>query len=136
MIKWLNAVSPTNMTDVGAKAVNLAHLINCGQLVPNGFCITTSAYHRFVQTNHLDDMLGISRFVGSTESELIGYCQNAQASILRSRIPEDVASAILTAYQQLQHDSVGELPSLAVRSSSTVEDLDKASFSGIFETFL
>jgi pyruvate,water dikinase len=51
-------------------------------------------------------------------------------------MPEDVASAIKTAYWQLQRNHMNEPSGLAVRSSTTVEDRDQASFSGVFDTFL
>jgi pyruvate,water dikinase len=136
IIKWLPVLSPTSATEVGAKAANLGRLINFGWSVPDGFCLTTSAYQRFVQTNQLGELLDISRVAGRTAHELIEYCQNAQASILHGEMPEDVASAIRRAYRQLQRNDVSEPVGLAVRSSSTVEDLDSASFSGVFETFL
>jgi pyruvate,water dikinase len=55
--------------------------------------------------------------------------------IVETPFPEELRSAITSAYYKLEKQAGGEL-SVAVRSSATAEDLPDASFAGQQETFL
>jgi pyruvate, water dikinase len=55
--------------------------------------------------------------------------------VLDTPLPDELRTAILTAYDRLCA-RLGREPELAVRSSATAEDLPEASFAGAAETFL
>ena len=57
----------------------------------------------------------------------------ARASLLSARVPDDLAEAITTAYEELGDSASGPV---AVRSSATAEDLPYASFAGQQDTYL
>lgn len=86
---------------VGGKAANLGEMAGAGLPVPRGFAITTLAFRQALRR---DD--------GSYE------------------MPDEVASAILTAYEQ------ANLGLVSVRSSATAEDGEKTAWAGQLETYL
>jgi pyruvate,water dikinase len=86
----LSAIDDGTIDLVGGKAAGLAALIKAGENVPDGFCVTTSAFRR-------------------------------------GELP---CTAVLEAYRHLGGGRV------AVRSSTTAEDLPGASFAGQHETVL
>lgn len=108
LIKHFSDITTDDLPLVGGKGLNLGKLTNAGFSVPNGFCITTEAYHLSVE--HLSE-------------------QN-ESHIKEITLKPELIEAILEARQELQTDTV------AVRSSATAEDLDEASFAGQQDTFL
>ena len=44
---------------IGGKAQRLAQLTKAGFRTPEGFCITTEAYHRFLERNHLAPVIQV-----------------------------------------------------------------------------
>lgn len=100
----------------GGKGANLARLVRAGFPVPDGFVITTAAYHAFLQ----------SAGIGRAEADPA----QLQTRITAAPIPENLSSQIVAAYDQLG------APAVAVRSSGTAEDLASASFAGQHDTFL
>lgn len=110
---------------VGAKAATLGELGRIeGVRVPAGFCVTTAAFERAAA--------GIDRAIDGALSgrELAARCEHLRAQIERATIPSSVSAAIQTALAAL-----GDGP-LAVRSSATAEDLDHASFAGLYDSVL
>jgi phosphohistidine swiveling domain-containing protein len=135
----LNYIIPLSDPDatldlVGGKGASLAKLIAAGLPVPEGFHITTAAYQRFVEENKLQSALmeALEGVDLSQPSRLERVSERIQELFARSRIPPDVASAIVQAYSALP----GAGPAVAVRSSATAEDLPEASFAGQQETYL
>ena len=57
----LNRVSLTDINLVGGKNASLGEMIQnlktLGIKVPNGFAITTAAYHEFIKFNKLDEKI-------------------------------------------------------------------------------
>ncbi|GAA1978511.1 PEP/pyruvate-binding domain-containing protein [Amycolatopsis minnesotensis] len=97
---FVRALAETDATMkefVGGKAANLGEMLSRGFAVPEGFCVTTTAYVR---------------------AELV---------------PREIEDAITRAYEEL---SGSEPVAVAVRSSSTAEDLPDASFAGQYDTYL
>lgn len=101
---------------VGGKGANLVRLARAGFPVPDGFIITTAAYHTFATS------AGIGQ--GQVDPAQL------QARISAAPISADLSAQILAAYEQLGG------PAVAVRSSGTAEDLASASFAGQHDTFL
>ena len=107
----LTDVSARDVSVVGNKATNLGELMRAGMLVPKGCVLTTYAFRHFLKMNHI----------------------SADASfetVTNARIPDVIATTLFDATVRL-----GDLP-LAVRSSSSAEDLTDASFAGQYETLL
>jgi pyruvate,water dikinase len=144
---------------VGGKAGNLGELIAGGFPVPDGFCLTTAAYHSAVPAGLLEPAL---RGLAETDpADLAGTSELAAAArslVLDAGLPPPVEAALRHAYLALSGigadadagiDAGGGLPSgaeaggtdgagvaVAVRSSATAEDLPFASFAGQQDTFL
>ncbi len=114
----LSDLSAARLAEAGGKAANLGELINAGFRVPDGFCLSTTAYR------------------AATDGRLppIGPGVDAatvRAAVLAAPMPESIADAVREAYARLGSD----VP-VAVRSSATAEDLPGASFAGQQDTYL
>lgn len=120
---------------VGGKGMRLTRLSRAGFPVPGGFILTTSAYERFVDSNHMRETL---RELARPALDAAGRVSFQRASSrIRERfenaaLPSDVAAESGRAYRGL---GAGE-PAVAVRSSATAEDLPELSFAGLHDTFL
>ncbi|MHC6593790.1 PEP/pyruvate-binding domain-containing protein [Arthrobacter sp. C152] len=124
---------------VGGKAANLGELLAAGLPVPDGFCLTTSAYRQAVSGSGAL-LPGLARVYAAlhtgtgaaTEMPDVGALAGAaRAAILAAPFPAAVSEAVAQAYAALGHD----VP-VAVRSSATAEDLPFASFAGQQDTYL
>jgi len=115
----------------GGKAANLGELIAAGLPVPDGFCLTTGAYHDLESaaglTEIVEQLAGTAADDHDRSAELAG---RARDRILSTAMPAHVADAVTRAYRDL-----GE-PPVAVRSSATAEDLPFASFAGQQDSYL
>lgn len=132
----LVSISLKDVAKVGGKNAStgemLRHLVKQGIRVPNGFATTTAAYQRFIQHNDLQQK--ITHILAKLDSRKIKSLQAAshkiQQLILKQPFSPDFTKAIAIAYKNLKQ------PTVAVRSSSTTEDLVNTSFAGQQETFL
>ena len=122
---------------IGGKCAGLVALIAAGAVVPTGFVVTTNAYADSLAAHHLQD--AIARLTGSlTVDDVRSQARAAQEIrdlITAQPIPACVAEAVRAGYRALCERAGHELP-VAVRSSSTAEDLPKASFAGQGDTYL
>ena len=122
LVAGLAEVARGDVAQAGGKGANLGELTRAGFPVPAGFVVTTLAYRRFVEQNHLSQV--IDQELGSGSGAAI------REAFERSPIPSDVAAAVADAYRRLGGGPV------AVRSSATAEDLEEAAFAGQQETYL
>jgi pyruvate, water dikinase len=126
---------------VGGKNASLGQLFNAlkplGVGALNGFAIAADAYRRLLIERNLEFQLRslLSDFDPEDVDELARRGHDARAAVLETPLPDDLRSAILSAYDRLCA-RLGRVPELAVRSSATAEDLPEASFAGQQETFL
>ena len=126
---------------VGGKNASLGQLFNAlkpmGVGALDGFATTADAYHRLLIERNLEFQLRslLYDFDPEDVDELAARGHAARAAVLETPLPDDLRSAILTAYDQLCA-RLGREPEVAVRSSATAEDLPEASFAGQQETFL
>ena len=97
----------------GGKGANLGELIRAGFAVPDGFVITTEAFHL------------AARAAGIDAADAAGAAERMRTIAM----PAEVARAIRDAYGALGGR-------VAVRSSATAEDLPEASFAGQQDTIL
>jgi phosphohistidine swiveling domain-containing protein len=119
---------------VGGKGASLARMAAAGLPVPLGFHLTTDAYRRFVDENHLGEAVLSAAAQAKADDPAALDSASAQIHSLfaQGTIPEDIAASILQAYAELGDDE----PPVAVRSSATAEDLPGMSFAGQQETYL
>jgi rifampicin phosphotransferase len=116
----------------GGKGASLARLIRAGFPIPDGFLITTHAYHLYVASNNLEDwILQTAQSAPPDDPAALEEVSGAiRARFAAGTIPATLADAICKAYA-----SIGG-PPIAVRSSATTEDLPELSFAGQQDTFL
>jgi rifampicin phosphotransferase len=129
----LTALDGADCDLAGGKAVNLAKMIRAGLPVPDGFCVTTLAYQRWLAScSHtlkaLDelDRLELENPL-DTRRAAADFCRHLETT----PVPDEVAEAILAAWNPQAEQS-----SWAVRSSATAEDGREASFAGQHRTCL
>jgi pyruvate,water dikinase len=107
---------------VGSKALHLAELIGQNIPIPDGFILTSNALKYFMEANGLT--------AADFEDE------ESAAKLINTPLPPDLESEIASRYEKLRLDAGSSGLSVAVRSSSSAEDLEQASFAGQYETFL
>ena len=121
----------TNFRRFGPKAANQALLSQSGLCTPGGFCLSADAYR--AQLEHL----GLTEIADKAVS--LGFLDARQQisqirmALFGEPISSDIQQPLLQAYDRLVLDSG---TSVAVRSSSIMEDTQDASFAGQFQTFL
>jgi pyruvate,water dikinase len=130
----LNLDSPEATLDrVGGKGASLARMLAAGLPVPPGFHITTDAYRRFVEENHLggEILSAVAQAQANDPATLDRASEQIQSLIAQAAIPGEIAGAIILKYRELGADLA-----VAVRSSATAEDLPGMSFAGQLDTYL
>jgi phosphoenolpyruvate synthase/pyruvate phosphate dikinase len=115
---------------VGGKAFSLAGLYQKDFSVPNGFIITTQAFDYFLRSlfctggeSILSQIIEKGVYFGADMVEI-------RRKIYASEIPPKLSEAIYNSLISLNTVSV------AVRSSTTLEDAERYSYAGQFESFL
>jgi pyruvate, water dikinase len=118
----------------GGKGASLCKMYNNGLPVPNGFIICAPMFLEFMNRHNLfDKILSLIEEIDFDNSAAIDKAsEEIQKHIIDSPFPRDMEENILRYYKNLGERSVP----VAVRSSSTAEDLDDASFAGQQETYL
>jgi pyruvate,water dikinase len=121
-----------NLQFAGGKGANLIRLAQAGFPVPGGFLLTTRAYQDFVSANSIDDRIpAVLPLKANADIESLELAsQQIRSFFSTGKMPDELAAEIAAAYQSLDQ------PSVAVRSSATVEDLPGLSFAGQQETYL
>ena len=130
----LTAADRTFADRVGNKMANLAEIHNRLDLpTPNGFCITAAASRYLIEAADvvevIDARLGLAEPGGYEEAS-----QAIRDAILKAPVPDDLAAALLAAYDDLGYGK-DPTPRVALRSSSVSEDT-QASFAGQYATVL
>ncbi len=157
LVLWLDQVRLEDVHLVGGKNASLGEMIQQlmpkGVRVPTGFATTSYAYRSFIEKTGLDAQLRqvLGGFDVNDVSELRRRGRKARSLILNAAFPDDLKTAILTAYHQMCEEAGQSLcfgdesclqdhayteVDVAVRSSATAEDLPDASFAGQQETYL
>ncbi|MFO8004679.1 phosphoenolpyruvate synthase [Thioalkalivibrio sp.] len=141
LIRRLASLDQKDSDDVGGKNASLGEMIATleaqGIRVPGGFATTATAYWRFIDDNELRDP--IAEAMGelkSDQSNLKRVGAKVRQMIEQAHWPEDIAHAIVEAYDAMRRETGRKELDVAVRSSATAEDLPTASFAGQLETFL
>ncbi len=130
----LNEVVAPELSEVGGKAANLIKLSNIDDVnLPEGFCITTTAYTETFESNkELETLLTELSLIKINELDCISEVSaKIRDVIVGTHIPEKISKEIAIYLAKLGEDN-----SYAVRSSATAEDLPTASFAGQHDTYL
>lgn len=117
---------------VGGKGANLGEMANSGFPIPQGFCITSSAYDTYIRENRFTEDIAETLLSLDAAPELSAKL----AAKLMDRIKTGKISSELHAAIQRAYGNMGAKTRVAVRSSATAEDLPEASFAGQQETYL
>jgi len=128
----LDGAAAVGAAAVGNKAVHLARLRGAGFLVPDGICVTASAYDEHVRTNglrmRLEMELGRKSLDSSRWEEIWDAAHRIRAAFLAGRIPGDLEREILEAARPFSGRP------LAVRSSAPGEDSASRSHAGLHDS--
>ena len=120
---------------VGGKAAKLARLAQAGVRVPDGFCITSVAYERFVRAGGLvrviQTELGRKPLDEMRWEELWDAALRLRSVFISMPIPAAIRGQILDALRGL-----GWRRPVAVRSSAPGEDSAERSYAGLHESYL
>ena len=138
----LNQVGIDDIALVGGKNASLGEMLQnlapFGINIPHGFVITTSAYRKFLEYNRLEST--ISHIIETIDCDNIESLRRGGSQIRllieNGRFPKEMSDLIIAHYQKLSQEYGQDFTDVAVRSSSTAEDLPDASFAGQQETFL
>lgn len=134
-LPWVAPVSSFDRGSLalaGGKAANLGELSRRGFPVPPAFVVTTAAFEAALLQDGLGEI--VARHCGDFDPEdrdsAAGFASAIRAAIVAATLPERLGAGILAAYRDMGS------PAVAVRSSSTAEDLPDSAFAGQQETFL
>lgn len=124
---------------VGGKMANLGEITRVlpELRIPEGFCVTTAGYERFMAYNSLQ--AEIDRRLQAAEVEdaaaLYRVSSEIQLLIINARIPDDLGQAIGNAYAELEARTRKGVR-ISVRSSAVGEDASGSSFAGQYRSEL
>jgi len=153
-LRWFSDLGKGDVVQVGGKSANLGEMLNSGLPVPQGFSTTADAYKYFLEKTELDKKIYemLNKLDVEKTKELEEASKIIKKMVIDAEMPEDMRAEILEAYDTLsfkKEDLQGaseiakqiiarghEPVFVAVRSSATAEDSEKASFAGQQETFL
>ncbi len=130
-------ISSLNEAVAGKKAFCLSRLNRELHLpTPNGFVITTNAFHYFIEANDLREPINekLANLDISDAASLEQTARKIEQLILNASIPENIAIAVKDATNFLEKDNEINFR-VALRSSAVKED-GKASFAGQYQTLL
>ncbi|HEY8910735.1 MAG TPA: PEP/pyruvate-binding domain-containing protein [Desulfosporosinus sp.] len=132
---WIEAFQ-AGVKVVGGKGWNLGRLEQYGFNVPVGGVLAAGAYQDFMAANKLEETtedISQSVTMGNIgEKEIENKLTLIREKIKAGRITLHIQEEL---FSRLKDIEILEKP-LAIRSSATAEDSDKASFAGIHESFL
>jgi pyruvate,water dikinase len=140
-IIWFENLKMHDVDQVGGKNASLGEMIsglaNAGVSVPGGFATTAHAFREFLRHNRLAERIDplLQQLDVSDVTALAEAGKTVRDWVVEAEFPEELENAVTAAYKKLVGDAE-EVPSVAVRSSATAEDLPDASFAGQQETFL
>ncbi len=128
-------ISKEDVQVVGGKGANLGEMTRAGFPVPPGYVVVAQAYFDFLAATGLKDR--IHQMLDRLDVEKTAHLDEAsrliEKSFLSAPMPRDIEAEIKSAYQDLSH---GKKLYVAVRSSSTGEDLADATAAGQQSTYL
>jgi len=154
LVYWFKELSKKDVDIAGGKGANLAEMASIRLPVPPGFIVSSFAYQTFVEKTKIQkSILKKLEDLDMEDTELLQKTsEEIQQLILDTRMPMPIQEAIITSYKNMSIDievykaannsaldfikQGRDIPSVAVRSSATAEDLPTASFAGQNATLL
>ena len=118
---FLKEANQESLLEVGSKALHLANIINEGVNIPNGFVLKANALKNFMKEHSLHTQVHKAEFIDL---------------FMEAPLPKEIEKEVLSSYEKLKELTGSVDLSVAVRSSSSAEDLKDASFAGQYETIL
>ena len=124
-----------DQSQFGGKVANLVRIVQLGFPMPDGFVIGNTALDLFLETNQFFQTVQVvltkyNTLTWQKQTERFDALRNIAAQLPIPRgIQEEVEPLVL---KLLKLSPTG----IAVRSSGVCEDLEKASFAGIYESYL
>lgn len=140
-IIWFENLKMGDVDQVGGKNASLGEMISgladAGVSVPGGFATTAHAFREFLRHNRLAERIDplLQQLDVSDVTALAEAGKTIREWVVEADFPEELENAVTAAYKKLS-GAADAVPSVAVRSSATAEDLPDASFAGQQETFL
>ena len=135
-VRGLGEVGPEDLGRAGGKAVSLATLQRRGLRVPDGLCVLTAAYDRFVDAAGLRQAiileLGRKPFEDMRWEEVWDASLRIRNLFLRASLEPDLAAVLEAALGR----RFGDGRAAVVRSSAPAEDTAAASFAGLHESYV
>lgn len=144
-VKWLSDLDKKSGLIAGGKGANLAEMWNAKFPVPEAFVVTAQAYQYYIEKTGIEKQ--IENIIKETNvddtAQLEKNAEKIRNIIISAEMPNDLKNEIIEAYNILstKDEDILELKAknkvlVAIRSSATTEDLEKASFAGQQETYL
>ncbi|MGV8122758.1 MAG: PEP/pyruvate-binding domain-containing protein [Candidatus Xenobiia bacterium LiM19] len=121
----LESIHPEDEVLTGKKASGISRLIRLGFTVPEGFCVSTTAY-----TEHLEQCGALIPAGVAENEERASIFSGIRAAIIKKPLSDRLTASLKEQYDRLN------TPFAAVRSSATEEDLAGQSYAGLYETYL
>jgi pyruvate,water dikinase len=118
-----------SVKEVGGKGYSLSVLIKNNLDVPKGFVIISDTFFRFLKRNNLIEKIEKLIFE-INENNFRKKGKEIKNLILNGKMPEEIATEIEENLNRLNVQYV------SIRSSAVSEDSLKASFAGLYDTFL
>ena len=139
LVMELSEIDNTVFNSVGQKIANLGDMKNILRLdVPDGFVFTACAFESFFKHNDLQTeiyrLFKIHFSNDVKQSHLLS--SKIQQIIINAKIPLDLKIAVEKAIKKLKVDNNNKKNTLALRSSSLMEDMVNTSFAGQYKSLL
>lgn len=137
-VEFFEELGKDDVAVAGGKGANLGELTQAGIPVPPGFVVTSKTYDQFIkETGIFDEIMSILDALDvNNNKELQASSVKIKKIITETRIPDEIKTIIVEAYNALCHRIGKDDVFVAIRSSATAEDLPEASFAGQQDTYL
>jgi len=124
-----NEIDKNDVALVGNSGAALGEMAKAGFLIPNGFIITSSAFHEFIRENKLDVKIKhlLSNIDFNNEKSLGQAAKHIKKHALDGKIPEKLVKEIVSAYNKLGDTSLEYSP-VTVSTSAITENISDTSF--------
>ncbi len=137
-VEFFEELRKEDVAIAGGKGANLGELTRAGIPVPPGFVVTSKTYDQFIkETGIFDEIMDILDALDvENNKELQASSVKIKKIITETRMPDEISTIVIEAYNALCHRIGKEDVFVAIRSSATAEDLPEASFAGQQDTYL
>lgn len=135
LLNWKEAFE-SGVSMVGGKGWNLGRLDQYGFNVPQGLVLIAQAYDEYIKYNELEKMIdnvaSATTLDNLDEADVKYRLEQLREKIMGGSMPPDIIQELSTYINSCEKLK----KSWVVRSSAVAEDSEKASFAGIYDSFL